>query len=255
MNKLLNAPGKLLVKFITRETGEYSPFAIHSLELLADTIQPCDVLLVEGNQWVSGAIKYLTQSTWSHAALYVGNIIDPEEDAIDPKVLVEADVKEGVIGAPLSRYTNLNTRILRPVGLSPEDKSKVINHMMRNLGSTYDLRNIWDLARYLFPTPPVPVRFRRKMIGLGSGDPTQAICSSLIAQAFQKVKYPILPRVAESEDENSLIYSIRHHSLFTPKDFDVSPYFAVIKPTLEQTFDYKGLAWEEKPPEGSVKAE
>lgn len=245
MNRLLNLPGKLLVKFITRETGDYSPFAVHSLELLADTLQPCDVLLVEGNQWVSSAIKYLTQSTWSHAAIFVGNIIDPEEDQVNPKVLIEADVKDGVIGVPLSRYTHLNTRILRPIGLTPDDKAKVIGHMMRNLGSTYDLRNIWDLARYLFPTPPVPVRYRRRMIGLGSGDPTQAICSSLIAQAFQRVRYPILPISVDSDDDET-IYSIRHHSLFTPRDFDVSPYFAVIKPTLENAFDYQAITWDDK---------
>ena len=252
MNKLLNLPGRLLVKFITRETSGYSPFARFSYEQLKATIQPCDVLLVEGNLWVSSAIKYLTQSTWSHAALYVGNIINPEQDdADDPKVLIEADVKEGVIGVPLSKYAQLNTRIVRPVGLSPEDMGRVINHMMRHLGNAYDLRNVWDLARYLFPTPPVPVRFRRQMIGLGSGDPTRAICSSLIAQAFQRVRYPILPDVEESEYGRRLIYNIRHHSLFTPKDFDLSPYFAVIKPTLEQRFDYRALEWREPPAEES----
>lgn len=245
MNRLLELPGKWLVKFITRETADYSPFALHSREMLARNLQPCDVLLVEGNQWVSSAIKYLTQSTWSHAALYVGNIIDPEHDLEDPKVLIEADVKEGVIGVPLSRYTRLNARILRPMGLTNDDKVKVIGHMMRNLGNTYDLRNVWDLARYLLPTPPVPVRYRRRMIGLGSGDPTRAICSSLIAQAFQRVRYPILP-LSVSDADNKTVYSIRHHSLFTPRDFDVSPYFAVIKPTLESAFDYQAISWEDE---------
>ncbi len=248
MNKLLNIPDKLLVKFITLETGEYSPFAVHSLELRADTLKHCDVLLVEGIQWVSTAIKYLSQSTWSHAAIFVGNIIDPEEHAVDLKLLIEADVKDGVIGVPLSRYTHLNTRILRPVGLTAEDKCRIIGYMMRHLGSSYDLRNVWDLARYLFPTPPVPVRFRRRMIGLGSGDPSRAICSSLIAQAFQKVRYPILPRTSETEQDET-VYSIRHHSLFTPRDFDVSPYFAVIKPTLEKEFDYRSLTWKDELPE------
>ena len=36
---------------------------------LRATLQPGDVLLVEGNNHISGVIKYLTQSTWSHAAL------------------------------------------------------------------------------------------------------------------------------------------------------------------------------------------
>ena len=36
------------------------------------TLRPGDVLLVEGSSRISTAIKYLTQSTWSHAALFVG---------------------------------------------------------------------------------------------------------------------------------------------------------------------------------------
>jgi hypothetical protein len=78
------------------------------------------------------------------------------------------------------------------------------------------------------------------MIGLGSGDPTRAICSSLIAQTFQKVRYPILPRTSETEQDET-VYCSRHHSLFTLRDCDVSPYFAVIKPTLEKEFDYHSL--------------
>lgn len=42
-------------------------------ERLATTLEPCDVLLIEGsNTRVSTPIEYLTQSTWSHAALYLG---------------------------------------------------------------------------------------------------------------------------------------------------------------------------------------
>jgi cell wall-associated NlpC family hydrolase len=38
--------------------------------------------LVEGNLRMSSAIKYLTQSTWSHAAIYIGNqTSDKETDA------------------------------------------------------------------------------------------------------------------------------------------------------------------------------
>ena len=39
------------------------------------------------------------------------------------------------------------------------------------------------------------------------------------------------------------IYYIRHHSLFSPRDFDLSPYFAVVKPTIERGFDYRGINW------------
>ncbi len=241
IDKALNIPGRLLVKFITRPSRGYRTFSVHDASQLNEVIQACDVLLVEGNQWISGAIKYLTQSTWSHAAIYVGDIIDVDSKG-EPKVLIEADIREGVIGVPLSKYAYLNTRICRPLGLSDEDKSRVITFMMRNLGSAYDLKNVVDLARYLLPTPPVPVRFRRRLIGFGSGDPTKAICYSLIAQAFQRVHYPILPEVADEKQES---YRIKHSTLFVPRDFDISPYFSVVKPTIEKAYNYQAIKWED----------
>jgi len=39
------------------------------------------------------------------------------------------------------------------------------------------------------------------------------------------------------------IYHIRHHGLFMPRDFHVSPYFSVIRPTLMRTVDYRTLTW------------
>ena len=97
------------------------------------------------------------------------------------------------------------------------------------------------------------------MLALGSGDPTRAICSSLIAQAFQSVRYPILPDLsrASGTDRRSgecrrMLLQIRHHSLFTPRDFDVSPYFDVVKPMLSDDFDPKRLRWADEPTEHSV---
>ena len=111
------------------------------------------------------------------------------------------------------------------------------------IGFDYDLKNIIDLLRYLFPLP-VPQRWRRRMIALGSGHPTSIICSALIAQAFEAVRYPILPKVTrlESEAARQEILEIRHSSLYAPRDFDISPYFEVVKPTLVHGFDYKA-AW------------
>jgi hypothetical protein len=98
------------------------------------------------------------------------------------------------------------------------------------------------------------------MIALGSGSPTRAICSSLIAQAYQSVHYPILPSVETIKDHERVaspfsrdeIHRIRHHTLFVPRDFDLSPYFRVIKPTIESGFDYKKFTWsKEGPGEGA----
>jgi hypothetical protein len=123
--------------------------------------------------------------------------------------------------------------------------------MMSHLATQYDMRNIFDLARYLLPTPTVPMRWRRRMIALGSGELTRAICSTLIAEAFDRVRYPILPRVERLAIEKRQISTfwrheilhIRHHSLYAAADFDLLPYFEIIKPTLEEGLNYKGLTW------------
>ena len=104
------------------------------------------------------------------------------------KCLIEVEVGQGCIAIPLSKYATFNTRICRPIGLSDEECRKVITFMIDRIGLQYDMRNIIDLLRYLLPTPPVPTRWRRRMIALGSGEPTRAICSTLIAQAFQSIR-------------------------------------------------------------------
>jgi len=93
----------------------------------------------------------------------------------------------------------------------------------------------------------LPGRYRRRALAFGSGDPTRAICSSLIAQAFQTINYPILPDISENSVSDAArreIYHIRHYSLFAPRDFDLSPYFEVVKPDLEAGFDYHEFVWD-----------
>lgn len=241
--------GRALAGYLNQPIKHYEPFSVHPAETLGSILKPGDILLVEGNTRFSVAIKYLSQSTWSHAALFVGDALKDSKCGAEPCQLIEADLVHGVIGVPLSKYAHFNTRIVRPVGLTPQDRNAVVQFMVDSLGKSYDLKNITDLVRYLMPTPPVPARFRRRMLALGSGDPTRAICSALIAQAYQSVCYPILPCAERRADQHSSAYTeseilhIRHHSLFTPRDFDVSPYFQIVKPTLERGFSYKELAW------------
>jgi len=124
-------------------------------DALRATLRPCDVLLVEGNNHISGVIKYLTQSTWSHAALYVGPIGDRVTADGEPLVLVEANIGHGVVASKITRL--------------------------------------------------------------------------------------------ESEAARQEILEIRHSSLYAPRDFDISPYFEVVKPTLVHGFDYKAVAWADQP--------
>ena len=97
MNTVLRQFGSYLARYLTRPRDNYEQFSVLNKEQLDQTLEPGDLLLVEGNSRVSTAIKYLTQSTWSHVCMYVG----PGEDGAG--LLVEADVVEGVIRSPLSK--------------------------------------------------------------------------------------------------------------------------------------------------------
>ena len=244
---MLSNIGTHLARFLSEPREKLRPAATGS-ENLATSLQQGDVLLVEGTSRISSAIKYLTQSSWSHAALYIGDTIGQTNDKGEALVMIEADLVEGVRAIPLNLYENMHTRICRPVGLSGGELDAVSQHAIARLGHTYDLKNIIDLARYFITTPPVPGNWKRRMIAFGSGDPTRAICSSLIAEAFQSIRYPILPDIEiqqtdgrEGRRRQREIMHIRHHSLFAPRDFDVSPYFEIIKPTLDKDFDFRQL--------------
>lgn len=242
--------GGWLSRYLSHSSHVHGTAAPTNPAQLMACLQPGDVLLVEGQTRISVAIKYLTQSTWSHAALYAGVATAQFDTAGRPKCFLEADIQEGVRAVSVAEFEGLHCRICRPIGLSRTEAQALIGFVLARLGHRYDLKNVIDLARYLLPTPPVPVQWRRRMLALGSGDPTRAICSTLIAEAFQSVRYPILPIVESVSSQDPMcpgcmdeILHVRHHSLFVPRDFDVSPYFAVVKPTLEAGFDHHDLVW------------
>ncbi|MDZ7755552.1 YiiX/YebB-like N1pC/P60 family cysteine hydrolase [Rhodohalobacter sp.] len=250
MDKLLNKFGYRLAHYLSHSNEDLESVSTCSREELESALKKGDVLLVDGSSRVSTAIKYITQSTWSHAALYIGKRETRSREFSGEPELIEADLRKGVQAVPLSTYCHMHTRICRPVGLSEDEIQKVVRFMKDKIGYKYDLKNIFDLARYLIQSPPVPQKHRRRLLALGSGDPTKAICSSLIAQAYQLVEYPILPVIDVGEGDSKAvkksqeeILHIRHHSLFAPRDFDVSPYFKIIKPTIRKGFDHHKLNW------------
>ena len=247
MNRLTQSLGKRLSRYLSEPGKTAGTAAPTRTDLLSQVLHTGDVLLVEGTSRVSSAIKYLTQSTWSHAALYVGR------SAAGENQFLEADMVHGVRLVPLSHFTGFHCRVCRPISLSAAERQAVCDFALARVGLQYDMKNIVDLARYLLPNPPVPMRWRRQMLSLGSGDPTRAICSTLVAEAFAPVNYPILPTVQTLPAVDLLgnphtgssreLLHIRHHSLYVPRDFDVSPYFQIIKPTIEVGFDHHFLTW------------
>ena len=209
-----------LAKFLTKEhiyVDSYYRISIQDIKL---TVKPGDVILVEGQSRASSAIQFITGSNWSHAAVFIG-----KTKAFDHS-LIEVKAVEGCKYTDLNIYKRHNLRICRPIFLDKKKRVNLINHLKKKIGSKYDLRNIFDLIRYAYPNPPVPKKFRRNLIGIGAGDPTKAICSSLIAEAFKEIDHPVLPFKDKS---NSLV--LRHPTYCLPKDFDISPFFQIIKPS------------------------
>ena len=253
LHRFLAATGRRILDYLAQPIVGYEPFLAIDPALLQRYLQPGEVLLIEGNTRLSVVIKYLTQSTWSHAALYVGGDELGNNAAGEPLALIVASARAGVVASPLSDYALFNTRICRPVHLGEADRRQVIDHAIRSLGKQYDVKQLVDLLRYLWPYPPVPVSVRRRMLALASGDPTRAICSTMIAEAFLSIGYPILPRPGEEHAAiagkpyavapyvASELKHIREHGLYVPRDFDVSPYFDVVKPTIEGGFDYRRM--------------
>ena len=253
-----------LVRFLTREVRSYQRRIPNNLENLKKHIRPGDVLLVEGKSRVAQIIKYITQSSWSHSTIYVGEHPvregGPQADRFRElygeearHLVIEADLEQGVFPVPLAKYVDYNVRVCRPYCLTDEDRDRVVDEVVSHIGDQYDRRQLVDLGRYLTPFPLLPGRWRRKAFFSGQSDSRAVICSSLIAQAFLGVRYPILPVLPSSvgEEKADGLYPwgtrIRspHPRLVLPRDFDLSPYFRIVKfnSVEEGPFDYQRLEW------------
>jgi hypothetical protein len=269
-------------RMLTKPRGHYNHLLRNDLEALRKSLRPGDVILIDGDQRVSEVIKYLTQSTWSHAVLYVGDALlrqrPTDRDELlaahgrDAHHLIVEALMDGVIASPLSKYAGFNLRVCRPKGLRREDAERVMREVIGQLGLQYDIKNLLDLARYFFPVSLIPRRFRRTALQLGSGLTTQVICTSMIGRAFQNVGFPIMPvltPVAARPPEPRRLRDrllrkapppypgvFRHepYGLITPRDFDLSPYFEVVKLELleEPGFDYRRMQWADREARATV---
>src|ERR1700693_3321184 len=98
-----------ILRYLAKPTGRYAPFFAPPPDVLRRALQPGDVILIEGNTRLSAIIKFLTQSTWSHAVLYVGERPGdrgPGHTAaadLEPNVLLEAGAGVGGITVALSK--------------------------------------------------------------------------------------------------------------------------------------------------------
>ena len=153
-----------------------------------------------------------------------------------------------------------------PYNLANAYLREVMDEALRHVGDIYDIKNVIDLARYFFPVSLVPRRLRRQALQFGSGEPTRTICSSLLAECFDRVGFPIIPKFAQPPDPTAIstrrvIWRVRPRpeahpygimrrvspTLVTPRDFDLSPYFEIIKFNVIENlrFDYRKILWAE----------
>lgn len=108
--------GEALSRCLSRPHHSHRVAAPTEPQRLLACLRPGDVLLVEGQTRISVAIKYLTQSTWSHAALYVGAAGGGVDAQGRPHCFVEADLGEGMRLVGIAEYAELHCRTCRPVG-------------------------------------------------------------------------------------------------------------------------------------------
>jgi hypothetical protein len=108
------------------------------------------------------------------------------------------------------------------------------------------MRQILDLARFLFPWAILPRRWRSSLFEHNAGEPTRTVCSTLLVDAFSSIKFPVLPVVQAGQDGAIRLYR-RNSRLFAPRDFDYSPYFDIIKypfVAFDEGGMYRQLPWD-----------
>jgi hypothetical protein len=222
-------------------------------------VRSTDVLLIEGRNRISHIVQHTTQSPWSHSALYIGqmhNIDDPKlrefiqqhyQGSPSDQLLIESVIGEGAIIVPITKYKHEHIRVCRPTGLSRLDAQKVIAYAISTIGREYSIRNFIDLGRFILSSKLIPRRWNSSLFKKNAGKAEQDICSVMIAKAFSSVKFPILPLIREN-DQKKLEMIRRNPKLYSPSDFDYSPYFDIIKYPMMPVAGfsiYQSLPWHE----------
>lgn len=261
--RLWSALQRSLMQPVVRWLGTETQSAgvpMNDFERPQEHVRPADVVLVEGLSRMSGVIQAVTLSSWTHAALYIGRLDGLRDGALaqrlanahgwsgDQQLVIEAEVGRGCIVMPLERYAHYHLRICRPRDLSETDRDTVLAYAIARLGTAYDMRQIVDLLRFFFPYGLLPRRWRSSLFEIGHGEATRLVCSTLIAESFRAVCYPILPHIQRGTDGN-YVFRQRNSRLFTPRDFDYSPYFDIVKYPFFGDADsrlYRELTWDDE---------
>lgn len=251
--------GRRLSKYLMQESDPPEHFLCDFDKIIYE-LRPGDVILVEGHNLISRVIQQVTLSPWSHSCIYIGRIHQIEDTVArkiveshpginpDDRLIVEGYLGEGIVFRTIENYSKYHLRICRPRGISRKDAQNVIAAAIAQVGFKYDAWQIFDLARFLLPWSFLPKSWRSSLFSYKPGVQTKTVCSTMIGTSFQSVHFPILPLVQVDKNGEVGLYQ-RNPKLFTPRDFDYSPYFDIIKyPYIEHSDPalYRYLPWRKR---------
>ena len=207
---------------------------------LSKSLNPCDVILVEGRSRAGQIIKICSLSHWSHAAIYIGRLCDIHDEELKLEIkkhysgketdqlLIETEIGTGTSVQNIELYAGEHLRVCRPRGLTNEDTQHVFKFLKNKLGCDYGIRQAIELLRFFFPYALLPRNWRSSLFNYAPGDATKVVCSTLIAEAFYTIDYPILPLIKVNADYEMQLYQM-NPMFCAPCDFDHSPYFQTLK--------------------------
>ena len=228
-----------ILDWLTR-TGEARDHGLSDFDRIRAEIKPCDVVLVEGSSKADKTIQTVTQSPWSHAALYVGrplDIVDGDLKTIighffngspDTPLLIEARLGEGIVVTPLDEYEQDHLRICRPKSLGEKEANQVIRFGVNRLGAHKGGGFMFDLMRFFFPWSLLPVAWRGNLFRRWAGRHTKNVTAAFVAECFGFIQFPVYPLVKITGDQGVQLLR-RHPVLCMPYEIDQSPNFEIIK--------------------------
>ncbi len=237
--QLLRNLATFIIHWLTK-TGEPKDHGLSDFEKMRFELKPCDVLLVQGRGRVDKVIQSISQSIWSHAALYIGRPMDIEDQDLktiiqhfyqgpnDTPLLAESKLGEGITIKPLLSYEHEHIRVCRPKSLNEKQIQQITRFAVNRLGSHRGGSNLFDLLRFFFPWGLLPFRWRRAVFRHWAGRNTRNVTAAFVAECFGFIQFPLYPLVKTSSEQGVQLLR-RHPKLCLPYEIDLSPSFEVVK--------------------------
>lgn len=233
---------RILTFFVTWLNRQRDPkeHALCDFDRIRHELKPGDVLLVEGRSKAERILQTVTQSHWTHSALYLGRPLDLEDSDLrntlssffdgppDTQLIIETRIGGGVLVRPLLELEHDHLRICRPKGLASKDVQQVARFAVNRLGSFHDGTHLLDLTRFFFPWGLLPAGWRLSLFRRWPGRHTKNLSAALIAESFGFIQFPIYPLVKITTDQGTQLLR-RHPRLCLPFEIDLSPNFEIVK--------------------------